>query len=79
MEYAYAAGANGFFAGRAIWSEALQAYPDLAACREKLSVQGPDTLKKLGVLTARSATAWTPDYSGFAAMQREGEVCSSYA
>ena len=79
MEYAYAAGANGFLAGRAIWSEALQSYPDLAACRAKLAVQGPDTLRQLGDLTARAATAWKPDYSGFDAMQREGDVCSSYS
>lgn len=79
MEYAYAAGANGFLAGRAVWSEALQAYPDLAACRERLSAQGPQTLKQLGELTARAGTAWKPDYSGFASMAREGDVCLSYA
>ncbi|MBU2286032.1 MAG: tagatose 1,6-diphosphate aldolase, partial [Gammaproteobacteria bacterium] len=31
MQYAYAAGAHGFLAGRAIWWEALQHFPDLAA------------------------------------------------
>jgi hypothetical protein len=51
----------------------------LAACRAKLAVQGPDTLKQLGDLTARAATAWKPDYSGFDAMQREGDVCLSYS
>ena len=78
MEYAYAAGANGFLAGRAIWSEALQAYPDLTACREKLLAQGPQTLAQLGELTARSGKVWKPDYSCFEAMAREGDVCLSY-
>ncbi len=78
MEYAYAAGANGFLAGRAIWSEALQAYPDLAKCRDILSEQGPQTLAKLCALTARAGKAWQPDYSGFEEMAREGDVCRSY-
>ncbi len=36
MEYAYAAGANGFLAGRAIWLEAMQHFPDLERCAAQL-------------------------------------------
>ena len=79
MEYAYAAGANGFLAGRAIWWEALQAFPDLAACHALLQAQGVRTLADLGALTARAGNAWRPDYSAFGAMHAEGELCAAYA
>ncbi|GAP37811.1 tagatose 1,6-diphosphate aldolase [Piscinibacter sakaiensis] len=79
MAYAYAAGANGFLAGRAIWWEALQAFPDLEACRARLQAQGVRTLDELGALTQRHATAWRPDYSAFGRMQAEGELCAAYA
>ena len=79
LEYAYAAGANGFLAGRAIWWEALQAFPDLDACRARLQEQGVRTLGELGALTQRAGRAWQPDYSAFGAMQVEGALCATYA
>ena len=79
MEYAYAAGANGFLAGRAIWFEALQAYPDLSECKTRLAGQGPQTLKKLGELTASVGKAWRPNYSGFRSISREGDLCRAYS
>lgn len=79
MAYAYAAGANGFLAGRAIWWEALQAFPDLAACRTLLQAQGLHTLQELAALTRHAGHAWRPDYSAFGAMQAEGELCAAYA
>ncbi|MCA0239528.1 MAG: tagatose 1,6-diphosphate aldolase [Proteobacteria bacterium] len=79
MDYAYAAGANGFLAGRAIWWEAMQSFPDLAACRALLQAQGVNTLAELGALTRRAGHAWRPDYSAFAAMHAEGELCAAYA
>jgi tagatose 1,6-diphosphate aldolase len=79
MGYAYAAGANGFLAGRAIWWEALQAFPDLAACRSALQAQGGQTLAALAALTRQAGHAWTPDYSAFAGMHAEGELCAAYA
>ena len=78
MEYAYAAGANGFLAGRAIWWEALQSFPDLDACRALLQIQGVRTLDDLSTLTRRAGRAWSPDYSAFGAMQAEGELCAAY-
>lgn len=79
MAYAYAAGANGFLAGRAIWWEALQSFPDLDACRTLLQAQGLQTLQELAALTRQAGHAWRPDYSAFQAMQAEGELCAAYA
>lgn len=78
MRYAYAAGANGYLAGRAVWWQALEAFPDLAACRSALQSQGCQTLDDLAVLTRQSARAWAPDYSGLRALTREGDLCASY-
>ena len=79
MRYAYAAGANGFLAGRAIWAPALQQFPDLAACREVLRTQGLRTLQDLIELTREAGHAWTPDYAGFARIKAEGDLCAAYA
>lgn len=78
MHYAYAAGANGFLAGRAIWSEALQCFPDLQACREVLRVQSLQTLQRLMDLTHREGQAWTPSYNGLDQIQVEGDMCNAY-
>jgi len=79
MEYAYAAGANGFLAGRAIWWEAVQSFPDLEACRVLLQAEGVRTLDDLGALTRRAGNAWRPDYSALRAIRSEGELCAAYA
>lgn len=79
MAYAYAAGANGFLAGRAIWWQALQAFPDLDACRRVLAVEGVRTLEALDALTQQAGHAWRPDYSAFQGMAAEGELCAAYA
>ncbi|OZI60059.1 tagatose 1,6-diphosphate aldolase [Bordetella genomosp. 11] len=79
MEYAYAAGANGFLAGRAIWGEALQSFPDLARCDTGLREQGQATLRELGALTVRSGRPWTPDYASLSGISAEGEFCAAYA
>lgn len=79
MAYAYAAGANGFLAGRAIWWEAMQAFPDLEACRQLLQEQGLRTLDELAALTRRAGKAWRPDYAALRAMGAEGELCAAYA
>ena len=79
MQYAYAAGANGFLAGRAIWWEALQHFPDLAAFEAQLRREGTATLAELAALTARAGKAWQPDYGDFSALKSEGEFCLAYA
>lgn len=79
MEYAYAAGAHGFLAGRAVWLEAMQHFPDLAACAAQLRRQGGETLAELEALTKRAGHAWQPDYSAFRTLTAEGELCAAYA
>ncbi|ABM56578.1 tagatose 1,6-diphosphate aldolase [Verminephrobacter eiseniae] len=79
MEYAYAAGAHGFLAGRALWWQALQHFPDLERCAEQLRREGSATFAALAALTLRAGNAWHPDYSAFDALQAEGELCASYA
>ncbi len=77
MAYAYAAGANGFLAGRAIWWEAMQAFPDLVRCADELRWHGGQTLTELITMTRESATRWTPDYKALDTMAAEGQVCAS--
>jgi tagatose 1,6-diphosphate aldolase len=79
MEYAYAAGANGFLAGRAVWWDALQHFPDLDTFKRELERDGVATLKALQALTRRAGHAWRPDYSAFGALKAEGELCAAYA
>lgn len=78
MEYAYAAGAHGFLAGRAIWWDALQSFPDLASCEARLREEACGNLAALDALTRRSATAWHPDYSAFERIRAEGELSAGY-
>lgn len=77
MAYAYAAGANGFLAGRAIWWEAMQVFPNLERCADELRRHGGQTLVELITITRESANRWMPDYKAFDGMAAEGQVCSS--
>lgn len=79
MEYAYAAGANGFLAGRAIWWDALQQFPDMEQFAAQLRGQGRATLRELDALTLRAGTPWRPDYSALNRLKSEGELCAIYA
>lgn len=79
IEYAYAAGANGFLAGRAIWWDALQQFPDLEQFAAQLREQGRATLRELDELTLRAGNRWHPDYSALDAFKSEGEMCAAYA
>lgn len=78
MEYAYAAGANGFLAGRAIWSEALASFPDLAAVASRLHEQGQGQLHRLAELTLRAGSSWHAHNPALASFTAEGEVCATY-
>ena len=59
LRYAYRAGASGFLAGRAIWWDAVQAFPDVEACRSVLRRDGRRYLEELVELTRAEATPWT--------------------
>lgn len=63
LDYAYPAGASGFLAGRAIWWEALSAFPDLDLCRERLRRESAPYLKSLIEKTG-AARPWQ-DHPGF--------------
>jgi tagatose 1,6-diphosphate aldolase len=78
LELAYAAGASGYLAGRAIWWEALQSFPDLAACVRQLEDSGVAYLRELNALTdARAAPAALN--APLSAPRREGEFAAGYA
>lgn len=54
LELAYRAGASGFLAGRAVWLEAFEAYPDVEAVEAHLRRRSVPYLR---ALAARAATA----------------------
>ncbi len=66
MHYAYEAGASGFLAGRAIWWEDFQAFPDLEAMKTGMAQNAAPYMQKLAELTCENALMWTdhPLYSG---------------
>ena len=59
LTYAYRAGASGFLAGRAIWWDAVQRFPDVEACRAALRADGRPYLQELIAKTALEARPWT--------------------
>ena len=58
LTYALPAGASGFLAGRAIWWQAFQHYPDLEAMAAALQADSLPYLRELGALTARLGRPW---------------------
>lgn len=58
LSYAYAAGASGYLAGRAIWWDDFQAFPDLHAIREGLGANGAPYMAELNALTDAEARPW---------------------
>ena len=64
LRYAYRAGASGYLAGRAIWHEAFEKFPDFDAMEHALATDSRRILDELNSLTDRAATAWYA-HSGF--------------
>ncbi len=58
LQYAYKAGAAGYLAGRAIWLEAAQKYPDIAAMEQALTQESLPYMARLNQLTDQKATPW---------------------
>ena len=58
LDYAYAAGASGFLAGRAIWLDAFNAYPDWDAMQSGLTRDSVPYMAELNALTDAQATPW---------------------
>jgi tagatose 1,6-diphosphate aldolase len=59
LTHAYAAGASGYLAGRAIWLKAFQDFPDWAKIRAGLESEAVDYMRTLNELTDREALPWT--------------------
>jgi tagatose 1,6-diphosphate aldolase len=66
LHYAYAAGASGYLAGRAIWLKAMKSFPDLAAVEAELQREAVPYMAGLNALTDAKAAAWFdhPAYGG---------------
>jgi tagatose 1,6-diphosphate aldolase len=59
LTFAYRAGASGYLAGRAIWWDAFQAFPDLDAMRRELRRDGAPYMDAINLLTDELAVPWT--------------------
>ena len=58
LSHAFAAGASGFLAGRAIWLDAFAAYPDWPRIETELRGGAADYLADIGALADEMATNW---------------------
>ena len=58
LGHAYAAGASGYLAGRAIWLKAFAHFPDWEAMRADLSSDATRYMQRINVLTDDKATPW---------------------
>jgi tagatose 1,6-diphosphate aldolase len=58
LHYAYAAGASGYLAGRAIWLKAFQHFPDWDGIRDELRGEAVPYMRELNALTGRAARPW---------------------
>ena len=79
LEYAYAAGAGGFLAGRTIWLNAVRShFPDLKAVSAALRQEGIGVLDSLSGLTKAKAKSWSPRYPVFDDVKKEGDFTRAY-
>jgi tagatose 1,6-diphosphate aldolase len=63
LDYAYAAAAGGFLAGRTIWLDAVRRhFPDRNAVAASLRKDGVAVLERLSELTEASANPWTAHF-----------------
>ena len=58
LHYAYGAGASGYLAGRAIWLEAFQRFPDWDGIRDELRGAAVPYMRELNTLTGSLARPW---------------------
>jgi tagatose 1,6-diphosphate aldolase len=58
LYYAYGAGASGYLAGRAIWLEAFQRFPDWDGIRDELRGAAVPYMRELNELTGAMARPW---------------------
>ncbi len=58
LKHAFAAGASGFLAGRAIWLDAFAAYPDWARIEAELRGDAADYMAEISALADATAQSW---------------------
>lgn len=58
LEHAFAAGASGYLAGRAIWLDAFGHYPDWDAIRAGLEGDSVAYMQRINAITDATATPW---------------------
>jgi tagatose 1,6-diphosphate aldolase len=79
LQYAYAAGAGGFLAGRTIWLNAVRShFPDLAAVSSTLRRESVSVLDRLSQLTKAEAATWSASYPRFDDVKQEGDFARTY-
>jgi tagatose 1,6-diphosphate aldolase len=59
LHYAYAAGASGYLAGRAIWLKAFQRFPDWDGIRDELRAEAIPYMRSLNSITDAAARPWS--------------------
>jgi tagatose 1,6-diphosphate aldolase len=67
------AGASGYLVGRAIWSEAFNAFPNYDRLETLLKTRSREILDRLNVLTDRTAKRWF-DHPRFAGVHPQPDV-----
>ncbi len=74
LELAFRAGASGFLAGRAVWLDALDSYPNLHEIERRLRKHSLPYLRQISAM-ADAATPWTmhPRYAGKVQLQAASE------
>jgi tagatose 1,6-diphosphate aldolase len=78
LAYSYAAGAQGFLAGRTIWLNAIETkFPDAEATLSALNEEGRQRLVRLNGFTAEHAAPWSPTYEKSTA-RAEGDFARNY-
>jgi tagatose 1,6-diphosphate aldolase len=79
LDFAYAAGASGFLAGRTIWLDAVRRhFPDRAAVATSLRRDGVGVLERLNALTKAKANRWTARFPVFSDIKQEGDFARAY-
>ena len=79
LDYAYAAGAGGFLAGRTIWLDAVRRhFPDRQAVGAALRKDGVAVLERLNGLTKAKGRAWAAHYPAFSDIKQEGDFARAY-
>jgi len=79
LDFAYAAGAGGFLAGRTIWLHAVRSYfPDRDAVAASLQKDGVGVIERLNALTKSKAQAWTARFPVFSEIKQEGDFARAY-